>query len=179
MESEIGAELSSSILIHPGLSGGFREMNSLARKRDSSKQGSGFLYKHHPQRMNNSSHQKSNNWNPNSWNWDSARFIANPVLNSSPMKETEQNSGFENHEHLMLNLRGLPLPIENHTEGSNKRVCSISPGSYPVCQVDDCKSDLSCAKDYHRRHKVCEVHSKTSKAVVANQMQRFCQQCSR
>ncbi|KAK3122138.1 hypothetical protein QOZ80_8BG0665580 [Eleusine coracana subsp. coracana] len=52
-------------------------------------------------------------------------------------------------------------------------------GSYPMCQVDDCRADLTSAKDYHRRHKVCEIHSKTTKALVANQMQRFCQQCSR
>ncbi|XP_024316742.1 squamosa promoter-binding-like protein 15 isoform X2 [Brachypodium distachyon] len=52
-------------------------------------------------------------------------------------------------------------------------------GSYPMCQVDDCRADLTSAKDYHRRHKVCEIHSKTTKAVVGHQMQRFCQQCSR
>ncbi|KAL6661791.1 hypothetical protein ACP70R_001175 [Stipagrostis hirtigluma subsp. patula] len=76
----------------------------------------------------------------------------------------------------------------------SKRVRSGSPGSaagsggggganggasYPMCQVDDCRADLTSAKDYHRRHKVCEIHSKTTKALVANQMQRFCQQCSR
>ncbi|XP_057790305.1 squamosa promoter-binding-like protein 1 [Salvia miltiorrhiza] len=48
-----------------------------------------------------------------------------------------------------------------------------------VCQVEDCGADLSKAKDYHRRHKVCQMHSKASKALVGNQMQRFCQQCSR
>ncbi|KAL3648156.1 Cysteine desulfurase mitochondrial [Castilleja foliolosa] len=48
-----------------------------------------------------------------------------------------------------------------------------------VCQVEDCGADLSKGKDYHRRHKVCEMHSKASKALVANLMQRFCQQCSR
>lgn len=48
-----------------------------------------------------------------------------------------------------------------------------------VCQVEDCNADLSKAKDYHRRHKVCQMHSKSSKALVGNQMQRFCQQCSR
>ncbi|KAJ8432679.1 hypothetical protein Cgig2_034005 [Carnegiea gigantea] len=64
----------------------------------------------------------------------------------------------------------------------NKKVRSGSPGSggnYPMCQVDDCKEDLSKSKDYHRRHKVCEFHSKATKALVGNQMQRFCQQCSR
>lgn len=48
-----------------------------------------------------------------------------------------------------------------------------------VCQVEDCRADLSNAKDYHRRHRVCEMHSKASKALVGNVMQRFCQQCSR
>lgn len=48
-----------------------------------------------------------------------------------------------------------------------------------ICQVDDCRVDLSNAKDYHRRHKVCNVHSKASEALVGNVMQRFCQQCSR
>lgn len=78
----------------------------------------------------------------------------------------------------------------------SKRVRSGSPGSaggsgpaaagaanggaaYPMCQVDDCRADLTSAKDYHRRHKVCATHSKTTKALVAGQMQRFCQQCSR
>lgn len=48
-----------------------------------------------------------------------------------------------------------------------------------ACQVEGCGADLSNAKDYHRRHKVCEMHSKASKALVGNVMQRFCQQCSR
>ncbi|CAN1236330.1 Squamosa promoter-binding-like protein 12 [Linum grandiflorum] len=54
-----------------------------------------------------------------------------------------------------------------------------SSSSRAVCQVEDCGADLSKAKDYHRRHKVCEMHSKATKALVANVMQRFCQQCSR
>eukprot|EP00249_Psilotum_nudum_P009124 c21724_g3_i1 orf=958-1857(+) len=49
----------------------------------------------------------------------------------------------------------------------------------PRCQVEGCKTDLTCVKDYHRRHKVCEEHSKAAKAIVASQEQRFCQQCSR
>ncbi|CAH9078940.1 unnamed protein product [Cuscuta europaea] len=48
-----------------------------------------------------------------------------------------------------------------------------------ACQVEDCVADLGKAKDYHRRHKVCEMHSKATKALVSNIMQRFCQQCSR
>ncbi|XP_054792860.1 squamosa promoter-binding-like protein 9 [Prosopis cineraria] len=49
----------------------------------------------------------------------------------------------------------------------------------PRCQVEGCKVDLSDAKAYYSRHKVCSVHSKSPKVVVAGQEQRFCQQCSR
>ncbi|XP_021730881.1 squamosa promoter-binding-like protein 18 isoform X1 [Chenopodium quinoa] len=47
------------------------------------------------------------------------------------------------------------------------------------CQVYGCHKDLSSAKDYHKRHKVCDVHSKTPKVIVNGIEQRFCQQCSR
>ncbi len=48
------------------------------------------------------------------------------------------------------------------------------------CQVEGCTADLSSVlKEYHRRHKVCEMHSKTPNAVVGGREQRFCQQCSR
>ncbi|KAK7388848.1 hypothetical protein VNO78_23675 [Psophocarpus tetragonolobus] len=47
------------------------------------------------------------------------------------------------------------------------------------CQVYGCNKDLSSCKDYHKRHKVCEVHSKTATVIVNGIEQRFCQQCSR
>lgn len=47
------------------------------------------------------------------------------------------------------------------------------------CQVEGCGLDLSSAKDYYRKHKVCESHSKSSKVVIAGLERRFCQQCSR
>lgn len=49
----------------------------------------------------------------------------------------------------------------------------------PRCQVDGCNAVLVNAKDYHRRHKVCEIHSKAPKVSVLGLEQRFCQQCSR
>jgi hypothetical protein len=52
-------------------------------------------------------------------------------------------------------------------------------GYCPSCAVDGCKADLSRCRDYHRRHKVCEAHSKTPLVVVAGREMRFCQQCSR
>ncbi|CAA6663290.1 unnamed protein product [Spirodela intermedia] len=47
------------------------------------------------------------------------------------------------------------------------------------CQAEGCGADLARAKHYHRRHKVCEFHSKAAAAVVHGLTQRFCQQCSR
>ncbi|CAN1248772.1 Squamosa promoter-binding-like protein 8 [Linum perenne] len=49
----------------------------------------------------------------------------------------------------------------------------------PRCQAEGCTADLSHAKHYHRRHKVCEFHSKASTVLAAGLTQRFCQQCSR
>ncbi|KAF3618599.1 Squamosa promoter-binding-like protein 3 [Capsicum annuum] len=47
------------------------------------------------------------------------------------------------------------------------------------CQAEKCSVDLSDAKQYHKRHKVCENHAKSQVVVVAGLRQRFCQQCSR
>uniref|UniRef100_J3L267 SBP-type domain-containing protein n=1 Tax=Oryza brachyantha TaxID=4533 RepID=J3L267_ORYBR len=49
----------------------------------------------------------------------------------------------------------------------------------PSCTVDGRKEDLSKHRDYHRRHKVCEGHSKIPLVIVASREMRFCQQCSR
>ncbi|KAL3644597.1 hypothetical protein CASFOL_009777 [Castilleja foliolosa] len=51
--------------------------------------------------------------------------------------------------------------------------------SIPTCQVLGCNKDLSNSKDYHKRHRVCDVHSKTAVVIVNGFEQRFCQQCSR
>lgn len=119
-------------------------------------------------------HIPNDNWNPKEWNWDSVRFIA-----KSSNTTTTTTTISQDEETLKLNLGGGCGSVNNR---ANKRVRSGSPSgtpSYPMCQVDNCKEDLSKAKDYHRRHKVCEAHSKASKALLGNQMQRFCQQCSR
>ncbi|WOK92086.1 squamosa promoter-binding-like protein 12 isoform X1 [Canna indica] len=47
------------------------------------------------------------------------------------------------------------------------------------CQVEGCNVDLTSVKDYHRKHRVCESHSKSPRVIVAGQERRFCQQCSR
>ncbi|KAF2593410.1 hypothetical protein F2Q70_00045550, partial [Brassica cretica] len=123
--------------------------------------------------------QPQNDWNPKMWEWDSQRFEAKPVEaevgNCSTQFDLNARSNREE-------IRGLDLNLSTveETTRPSKKVKSGSPGrNYPKCQVDNCNEDLSVAKDYHRRHKVCEVHSKATKALVGNQMQRFCQQCSR
>lgn len=59
----------------------------------------------------------------------------------------------------------------------NSPGCMMQPA--PLCQAEGCKADLSMAKHYHRRHKVCEYHSKAATVHIGEQTQRFCQQCSR
>ncbi|XP_073157301.1 squamosa promoter-binding-like protein 2 isoform X2 [Henckelia pumila] len=49
----------------------------------------------------------------------------------------------------------------------------------PFCQVDGCNIDLTSAKDYHRRHRICGSHSKCPSVIVSGRERRFCQQCSR
>ncbi|KAJ0988110.1 hypothetical protein J5N97_006466 [Dioscorea zingiberensis] len=159
-----------------------------AKKRDfpwpsSSSSSPTFLYNQH----------LAGDWDPAMWNWDSQRFTANTPRHLPPGQAPERPRDMdEDTETLTLKLGGglfneeqppplpppPPLPLQPVAR-PNKRVRAGSPGNHPVCQVDDCKALLTDAKDYHRRHKVCELHSKTAKALVANQMQRFCQQCSR
>ncbi|KAL4653048.1 hypothetical protein ACB092_01G273800 [Castanea dentata] len=63
--------------------------------------------------------------------------------------------------------------------GSSKRARVLSGTQSVSCLVDGCKSDLSNCRDYHRRHRVCERHSKTPVVILGGKEQRFCQQCSR
>ena len=81
---------------------------------------------------------------------------------------------------LSLKLGGCDRAISGW-DGVNGKKSRVAGGASnrAVCQVKDCGADLSKAKDYHRRHKVCEMHSKVNRALVGNAMQRFCQQCSR
>lgn len=142
------------------------------------------------------------NWNPMMWEWDSLSFTAKPSelsIGTNPLPKVvsdaeKKNKGeecskvitlsksLEDGENLTLKLASGAYLVEEQILRPTKKVRSSSPSSgvnYPICQVDDCRADLSRAKDYHRRHKVCEVHSKTAKALVGNLIQRFCQQCSR
>lgn len=61
--------------------------------------------------------------------------------------------------------------------GSGRR--GSGGGGLRCCQAEKCTTDLTDAKQYHRRHKVCELHAKAQVVLVGGIRQRFCQQCSR
>ncbi|KAK3034985.1 hypothetical protein RJ639_033363 [Escallonia herrerae] len=72
--------------------------------------------------------------------------------------------------------------FEESCDKKKQLAVSISLGGGvlpPCCQVEKCGVDLTHVKVYHRRHRVCEHHSKSPVAVVDGLEQRFCQQCSR
>ncbi|TMW90167.1 hypothetical protein EJD97_016122 [Solanum chilense] len=71
-------------------------------------------------------------------------------------------------------------------DSKRKRVLTLSGrklvgegSAHPSCQVDQCTADMADAKPYHRRHKVCEFHSKSPIVLISGLQKRFCQQCSR
>ncbi|OVA14582.1 Transcription factor [Macleaya cordata] len=70
------------------------------------------------------------------------------------------------------------VPVVSSLPEKRSRTTSLSSQT-PFCQVLGCNKDLSSSKDYHKRHKVCDIHSKTAKVIVNGIEQRFCQQCSR
>ncbi|KAK2413546.1 squamosa promoter-binding protein 13A [Trifolium repens] len=63
--------------------------------------------------------------------------------------------------------------------GSSKRLRLQNGSQNMICSVDGCNADLSDCREYHKRHRVCEKHSKTPVVLVGGKQQRFCQQCSR
>lgn len=92
----------------------------------------------------------------------------------------------QNHHHLTcLKLGKRPSYVEEeeapeiHVAKRDKQLPVLPPTSIPKCQVEGCNRSLSDAKEYHRRHKVCELHSKAPRVTVQGVEQRFCQQCSR
>lgn len=85
-----------------------------------------------------------------------------------------------------LNLGGRTYFSSEEEEFVNRLYRRTRTGGEPGsgnwaarCQAEGCNADLSQAKHYHRRHKVCEFHSKASTVITAGLTQRFCQQCSR
>ncbi|CAH9132484.1 unnamed protein product [Cuscuta epithymum] len=63
--------------------------------------------------------------------------------------------------------------------GKTRKPSTAGGGAGARCQVEGCHVDLSSGKEYHRKHRVCESHSKYPKVMVGGLERRFCQQCSR
>ncbi|KAK7379581.1 hypothetical protein VNO80_05044 [Phaseolus coccineus] len=72
-----------------------------------------------------------------------------------------------------------PSSFEVPVSSGKKYKTSSQNLQHPSCQVEGCGLDLSSSKDYHRKHRVCEAHSKSPKVLIAGLERRFCQQCSR
>ncbi|GKE26512.1 squamosa promoter-binding-like protein 12, partial [Tanacetum coccineum] len=53
------------------------------------------------------------------------------------------------------------------------QACSVEVNAPINCQVMEYDRDLAFAKDYHRKHRVCDIHSKSLKVIVAGLERRF------
>ncbi|XP_017700544.2 squamosa promoter-binding-like protein 7 [Phoenix dactylifera] len=107
-----------------------------------------------------------------------------PTAPGDHHQEQGQLYGQHHHQHLTcLKLGKRQCYGEEGVAGggSKRERLSSNPAAaaVPRCQVEGCSKALVDAKDYHKRHKVCEMHSKAPKVVVLGTEQRFCQQCSR
>ncbi|KAF5463540.1 hypothetical protein F2P56_019444 [Juglans regia] len=69
------------------------------------------------------------------------------------------------------------VPFMNGSSSSGNNMISGIDSLH--CQADECVVDLRMGKTYHKRHKVCEHHSRSPVVLVSGVRQRFCQQCSK
>ncbi|KAK3183164.1 hypothetical protein Dsin_030450 [Dipteronia sinensis] len=134
-------------------------------------------------------------WNLKATPWDFSEFEQEAVPNidavdgSSSFGGTRAKGNFSvdlklghvnNSADSSSNKWKEPSKMESSSSGSSKRARGANNGTQTAsCLVDGCNSDLSNCREYHRRHKVCELHSKTPEVTISGQKQRFCQQCSR
>ncbi|EPS65839.1 hypothetical protein M569_08937, partial [Genlisea aurea] len=179
---EAGSQVVTPIVSYQNMVGRYCVSHPVPKKR------SGLHY--HPPNAANTSKA----WSADGWDWDSARFIAKPSQCSEVTERTDRGASVKPESNHPIgedveNLRENGETDSAEPQNASRPVKKARPGSpsgsggansnYPVCQVDACNENLSAAKDYHKRHKVCEVHSKAAEALVGKQTQRFCQQCSR
>ncbi|KAF7818967.1 protein STRUBBELIG-RECEPTOR FAMILY 2 [Senna tora] len=77
--------------------------------------------------------------------------------------------GHKTHSEDVVVDMGAGSPAKSMKKGRGGSVQGAQP---PRCQVEGCKVDLSDAKAYYSRHKVCAMHSKSPRVVVAGIQQR-------
>ncbi|CAM0881042.1 unnamed protein product [Alopecurus aequalis] len=150
--------------------------------------------------------KKGHEWDLNDWRWDSNMFLATPSSNVEPpsgCSSRELGRAEEGISFGVADKRRRVSTVDNYegcsnagmTDGDHDRIivrrgqCSeeerpanatgACSSSFPSCQVDGCHADLRNGRDYHKRHKVCEVHTKSTLVRIKNVEHRFCQQCSR
>jgi hypothetical protein len=159
-------------------------------------------------RMTGGNRNKSLDWDLNDWRWDTNLFLATPAAaapSECSIRELSRAQG-EIDFGVVVDKRRRLSPVEDGSadcsnsavaDGDNNHVVSVQRGrsseeeeeerprkgasssTTPSCQVDCCHADLSGARDYHKRHKVCEAHTRTTVVCIKNVEHRFCQQCSR
>ncbi|OMP07708.1 Transcription factor, SBP-box [Corchorus olitorius] len=125
-------------------------------------------------------------WNLKATSWDLTAFVEEAVPSidaengsSSSSYGVARNKGDFSVD-LKLGRVGNSGEESKMESSPSKRARATHNGTHQVsCLVDGCNSDLSNCRDYHRRHKVCELHSKTPEVTINGHKQRFCQQCSR
>ncbi|XWS33937.1 hypothetical protein CRYUN_Cryun22dG0125900 [Craigia yunnanensis] len=96
--------------------------------------------------------------------------------------EDEDEDEVEQREERRVMIRVVPREIferRSLIQYLHSASCSAGGVNLLCCQVDECGANLKDAKQYHRRHKVCELHAKAAFVLVKGIRQRFCQQCSR
>ncbi|KAK4402633.1 Squamosa promoter-binding-like protein 3 [Sesamum angolense] len=78
------------------------------------------------------------------------------------------------------NVKTAPLPVMPTPAASLKKTKSLGQNlPIPRCVVEGCNTDLSTAKEYHRKHRVCDNHSKCPKVIVGGIERRLPTMCSR
>ncbi|KAK4846279.1 hypothetical protein QYF36_015326 [Acer negundo] len=134
-------------------------------------------------------------WNLKATSWDFSEFEQEAIPNIDAVDGSSSFGGNRGKGNFSVDLKlghvnnsadsssnkwKEPLKMESSPSGSSKRARGANNGTQTAsCLVDGCNSDLSNCREYHRRHKVCELHSKTPEVTISGQKQRFCQQCSR
>lgn len=108
-----------------------------------------------------------------------ASALANSLVSAEPLigLKLGKRTYFENSGN--VNSPASVIPGSSFSAVLKKTRSSSQNAAIPRCQVQGCNLDLSSAKDYHRKHRVCDNHSKSPKVVVGGVELRFCQQCSR
>ncbi|GMH27472.1 hypothetical protein Nepgr_029315 [Nepenthes gracilis] len=77
------------------------------------------------------------------------------------------------------NAKTSLIPVSPAAALNRSKSSSSLNMEIPHCQVEGCNLNLSSAKEYHRKHRVCESHSKSPMVIIGGLESRFCQQCSR